>query len=77
MNEYKESLKDFRDLKGVIDTSFEEGIEEGIEKGKEQGIAEGKIVGKTEMARELKKEGISIDIIAETSGLSKEEIEKL
>jgi predicted transposase/invertase (TIGR01784 family) len=73
MNEYEESLKVYRDLKGVIDTSFEEGKEEG----KLEGKVEGKIEGKTEMARELKKQGISIDIIANASGLSKEEIEKL
>lgn len=32
--------------------------------------------GIKEMAKKLKKKGIDIDIIAETSGLSKEEIEK-
>ena len=65
MAEYEESLKHYRDLKGVIDTSFEEGEKLGIEKGRK------------EMARKLKKKGIDIEIISETSGLSKEEIEKL
>jgi predicted transposase/invertase (TIGR01784 family) len=32
-NEYEKSLKIYRDLKGVIDTSFEEGVQKGIEKG--------------------------------------------
>ncbi len=41
--------------------------------GMEKGILEGK---KT-MAKELKKNGIPFDIIAKTSGLSIEEIEKL
>jgi len=31
--EYEESLKQYRDLKGVIDTSFEEGEKVGYEKG--------------------------------------------
>jgi hypothetical protein len=63
--QYEESLKTYRDLKGVVDTSYEEGK------------AEGKIEGKIEMAIELKKKGIDIHIIAAASGLSKEEIEKL
>ena len=69
----KESLKHYRDLKGVIDTSFEEGEKLGIEKGRKEG-EENKA---KEMARKLKKKGIDIEIISETSGLSKEEIEKL
>jgi predicted transposase/invertase (TIGR01784 family) len=63
--QYEESLKTYRDLKGVVDTSYEEGK------------AEGKIEMARQMARELKKKGIDIHIIAAASGLSKEEIEKL
>ena len=57
----KKKTEAYRDLKGVVDTSYEEGMVEG----------------KIEMARELKKKGIDIHIIADASGLSKEEIEKL
>ncbi len=32
--QYEESLKYYRDLKNVVDTSREEGIEEGMEKGR-------------------------------------------
>jgi DNA repair protein RadC len=49
------------------------GLEKGIQKGKKEGLKEGKI----EMAKKLKEKGIETDIITETSGLSKEEIEKL
>ncbi|MGD2086940.1 MAG: Rpn family recombination-promoting nuclease/putative transposase [Candidatus Aminicenantes bacterium] len=63
--QYEESLKNYRDLKGVVDTSYEEGKAEGI------------VEGKVEMAKKLKKEGIDIHIIAAASGLSEEEIEKL
>ena len=52
-----------------------------VKEAKEEGIAEGEASGraaeKLEMAKALKDKGIAIDIIAETSGLSKEEIEKL
>ena len=45
MAEYEESLKHYRDLKGVIDTSFEEGEKLGIEKGKKLGIEKGEKLG--------------------------------
>jgi len=45
----------------------------GIKKGREEGLKEGKI----EMAKKLKKKGFDIEVISETSGLSKEEIENL
>jgi predicted transposase/invertase (TIGR01784 family) len=45
----------------------------GIEEGKVMGIEEGKIA----VATNLKKLGISIDIIISSSGLTKDEIEKL
>ncbi|MEA5485212.1 MULTISPECIES: Rpn family recombination-promoting nuclease/putative transposase [Pseudanabaena] len=44
---YENSLKYYRDLKGVVDTAREEGIQEGkiqgIQEGKAQGIQEGKL----------------------------------
>lgn len=45
----------------------------GLEKGK----IEGKIEGKTETARKLKENNVDIKIIETTTGLTKEEIEKL
>ncbi len=71
--EYEESLKIYRDLKGVVDTSYEEGKEEGREEGREEGEKNKAI----DMAKKLKKRGIDIQIISETSGLSIEEIKKL
>jgi predicted transposase/invertase (TIGR01784 family) len=65
VEEYEESLKIYRDLKGVVDTSFEEGIEKGK---KEEKIA---------IAKKALEKGTDIDLISELTGLSKEEIEKL
>lgn len=62
---YEESLKYYRDIKNVVDTSREEGIEEGKEERT------------LEIARELKKNGIPIDMIVKSTGLSKKEIEEL
>ena len=60
---------------------FEDGRAAGLEQGRSEGIAQGEASGRAEreieMAKALKAKGVSIDIIAETSGLPKEEIEQL
>ena len=59
----------------------EAGREEGIEKGREEGIEVGFEKGKYEqsiaIARELKKEGLSVEFIARATGLPREVIETL
>jgi predicted transposase/invertase (TIGR01784 family) len=54
----------------------EEG-EEGREEGEKVGIEKGSKGKAIEMAKKLKEKGIDVALISETSGLSKEEIEKL
>ncbi len=66
---YEESLKYYRDLKNVVDTSREEGILEGVEKGIEK--------RNIEIAKEMKEEGESIEKIMKYTNLSKEEINDL
>jgi predicted transposase/invertase (TIGR01784 family) len=58
---YEESLKYYRDLKNVVDTSFDEG----------------KAEGKAEIARQMKSEGEPIEKIVRFTGLAAEEIAKL
>jgi predicted transposase/invertase (TIGR01784 family) len=58
---YDSSLKYRWDNKNVLDYALKEGQHKKA----------------IEIARELKKEGLSIDFIAKTTGLSIEEIEKL
>jgi predicted transposase/invertase (TIGR01784 family) len=60
-NKYEESLKVYRDLKNVVDTSFDEG----------------KAERNLEIARQMKLKGLEPSLIAEITGLSMEEIEKL
>ncbi|MCU0450812.1 MAG: hypothetical protein MUC97_13380 [Bernardetiaceae bacterium] len=80
--EYQQSLKVYRDLKNVIGTAYEEGKGEGLvlgrEEGKQEGLAKGREEGGLEAnlrtARNLKLLGISIAIIAQSTGLSEEEI---
>ncbi len=61
LDNYENSLKSYRDLKGVIDTAFDDGKNE-----RNLGIA-----------KSLKVQGVGLDIIINSTGLSKEEIEKL
>jgi predicted transposase/invertase (TIGR01784 family) len=81
VQEYENSLKYYRDLKNIVDTSFGEGKMEGKIEGKMEGIIEGKmegiIEGKIEIARSMKKKGYSNQEIAELTGLSLTAIEKL
>ncbi|MGB1284670.1 MAG: hypothetical protein ACPG44_09455, partial [Polaribacter sp.] len=78
-----------RDIKNVVDTSFndgreegfsdgrEEGFNDGIEKGIEKGIERGVEKRNIEIAKELKRNGVSVKIIIQSTGLSKEGIENL
>lgn len=92
-SEYWESLKNYRDWKNVLDTNMkksyvkgrEEGLAEGIEKGREEGLAEGIEKGRVEgimeekrkSARALKALGVASEIISQSTGLSKEEVDRL
>jgi predicted transposase/invertase (TIGR01784 family) len=66
---YEGSLKYYRDLKNVIDTSYEE--------GKAEGKADGKAEGKAEIALQMKRKGMDSGFISDVTGLSVEEIERL
>jgi predicted transposase/invertase (TIGR01784 family) len=62
---YEDSLKYYRDLKNSLDTAKDEGREEGRE---ERAF---------EIAKELLKNGINIEIIVHSTGLTKDQIEKI
>lgn len=64
-NKYEESLKYYRDLKNVVDTSFDEGK------------AEGKEERNFEIARQMKLAGEPIEKITLFTGLTKQEIDNL
>jgi predicted transposase/invertase (TIGR01784 family) len=48
-----------------------------VEQGVETGIKEGKKIEKIEIAKKLIKKGIDLNIIAESTGLPREEIDEL
>lgn len=70
---YEESMKYYRDLKNVIDKSYDDGKIEG----EEIGIEKGEIKKAEEMAKKMKSKNEPINKIIEYTGLTKEEIEKL
>ena len=48
-----------------------------LESAEQRGLKRGREEGRTEIARNMKAKGLSVDLIAECSGLSPEEIAKL
>ena len=56
---------------------FAAGYEQGEAAGLAAGMEKGEAAGKRVIAANFKKAGIDIDVIAENTGLTKEEIEKL
>ena len=64
-------------LKSDIATISEVQYNAGIERGKSLGLAEGSRQAKLETAAAFKRFGFDIDKIAEGTGLSREEVEKL
>ena len=63
--------------KFVEESIMEQHREEGFEEGKEQGIKQGIDREKTNIAKNMKKENLDIEIISKITGFSKEEIEEL
>lgn len=56
---------------------LKKGLEEGLEKGREEGLKEGERRNQIKTARNLKKMGLTVEMIVEATGLSSTEIENL
>ena len=59
------------------DVAFKKIFSEGTNIGKNEGINIGKNEKAFKIAKDLKDSGVKIDIISKTTGLSKDQIEKL
>ena len=68
-------------INGAEKKGLERGKAIGLEKGKVIGREEGKAIGEQEkayqIARQMKSKGYSLDVIAELTALSEEEIDRL
>ena len=61
-----------------MEKGIEKGMEKGMAKGRAEGLAEGQRKANEDMARKLKSMGVlSVGQIAEATGLSADEVEKL
>ena len=74
---FREYMSVEEDQRKIQNSLISEAEERGIEKGIEQGIEKGKNTRNIEIAKNLLQKNIDINIISETTGLSKEEVEKL
>lgn len=70
------SLDDTSIAKYYKKLGIEEGKAEGKEEGKKEGKKEGKAEGRAEVAVKMLCKGVELDIIAETTGFTKDEILK-
>ena len=87
--EYQESVKDYWDYYSTMTTALQkgraeglaEGRAEGLAEGRAEGLAEGRAEGRTEErlanARSLFANGVPIDLIVKSLGLTAEEVEVL
>ena len=68
-------------ISSQIYTAHGEGMLEGMEKGLKRGLEKGLEQGRTEallnVARNLKENGLSTDVIAKSTGMTIDDIEKL
>lgn len=55
----------------------EEGMKEGLEKGMKKGIEKGEQKKRIEIARKMREDGISIDMITKYTGIQSSDIENL
>lgn len=77
MKEYEKSIMEYADVQDACVAAKEDGFAEG----KAEGLAEGEVRGEAKKAREiafeLLKRKIPIEIISETTGLTEDEIRHL
>ena len=74
---YAEKIGMEKGMQKVMEKGIEKGIKQGIEQGIEQGLREGEHAKTIEIAKEMLKENIDINIIFKVTNLSISEINSL
>lgn len=78
---YQRSLKYYRDLTNVVNTSrqegFTQGLEEGFVRGEEAGFVRGQEAGVRAVAQQMKASGMPLETIAQITGLNLSDLESL
>ena len=79
--QYDEALKKYRDtisvFEGVRLEGREEGRKEGRKEGMEMGVLKGRKEGMVENARKMKAYGLALEMIADITGLTIDEVRDL
>ena len=79
--QYDEALKKYRDtisvFEGVRMEGREEGRKEGRKEGMEMGVLKGRKEGMVENARKMKAYGLALEMIADITGLTIDEVRDL
>ena len=82
-DQYEKSLNSMGDWENILKSTaeleraagYEQGLQQGLQQGMQQGIQQGRRENSVETARKLKALGVAVDVIAQSTGLSVEEIE--
>ena len=73
----EQARKEYRFMSGFEMDAREEGVQQGLRQGIQQGFADGSYQTKLETAKNLLDLGLSVENIAQATGLSREEVENL
>ncbi len=74
---YEERVMNLQKEAAILEQKLDDATQKGRREGIQIGHQKGKIEGKIEVAKNSLKAGVSIDVIAEITGLSLDEIKKL
>ncbi|CAO5682169.1 MAG: hypothetical protein HEEMFOPI_01612 [Holosporales bacterium] len=82
---YEDALKKMKDLKAAYDQKYDDGIAKGMELGLEEGMMKGMTKGmklgerkaKLETAKALQHMGVTLELIAQATGLTLEDLNDL
>ncbi|OJV38335.1 MAG: hypothetical protein BGO29_15320 [Bacteroidales bacterium 36-12] len=82
---YDRSIRNYRDTLATLSFAEQKGLNRGLEKGLEKGLSKGRKEGlergekrkQTEIARNMKAEGLDIMVIVKVTGLTMDEVKRL
>ena len=74
---YEDSVNAFRDIVNAIRSAEKKKFAEGRAEGRAEGLAEGRAEGRAEIVRAMLAKGMAKDLIAELTGMSVDDINRL
>jgi len=74
---YEAVVKHEMDYQASLDFKFDQGMKKGLQKGLEKGKAEGEMEALVKVAKNMLKQGLSIQNISSATGLSAKEVKKI